>query len=55
VAHETNTFFDYFKRSFYRNETKDADSLRRDLRDLRPRDMIDLQSFTWVQGSDQYT
>lgn len=29
-------------------------TLRRDLRDLRPRDMIDLQSFIWVQGSDEY-
>ena len=28
--------------------------VRRDLRDLRPRDMIDLQSFMWVQGSDEY-
>jgi hypothetical protein len=28
--------------------------LRRDLRDLRPRDMIDLQSFMWVQGSEEY-
>jgi hypothetical protein len=28
--------------------------VRRDLRDLRPRDMIDLQSFIWVQGSDEY-
>jgi hypothetical protein len=27
---------------------------RRDLRDLKPRDMIDLQSFIWVQGSDEY-
>ncbi|HKP02936.1 MAG TPA: hypothetical protein VJU77_06170 [Chthoniobacterales bacterium] len=31
-----------------------AETIRRDLRDLRPRDMIDLQSFTWVQGSDEY-
>lgn len=31
-----------------------ADVVRRDLRDLRPRDMIDLQSFIWVQGSDEY-
>ena len=31
-----------------------ARTLRRDLRDLRPRDMIDLQSFMWVQGSDEY-
>lgn len=29
-------------------------SVRRDLRDLNPRDMIDLQSFLWVQGSDEY-
>jgi hypothetical protein len=28
--------------------------LRHDLRDLRPRDMIDIQSFMWVQGSDEY-
>jgi hypothetical protein len=28
--------------------------IRRDLRDLRPRDMIDIQSFLWVQGSDEY-
>jgi hypothetical protein len=31
-----------------------ADRVRRDLRDLRPRDKIDLQSFIWVQGSDEY-
>ncbi|HEX8073193.1 MAG TPA: hypothetical protein VF546_24820 [Pyrinomonadaceae bacterium] len=31
-----------------------AANVRRDLRDLRPRDMIDLQSFMWVQGSDEY-
>ena len=31
-----------------------ADVIRRDQRDLRPRDMIDLQSFIWVQGSDEY-
>jgi hypothetical protein len=28
--------------------------VRRDVRDLRPRDMIDIQSFIWVQGSDEY-
>jgi hypothetical protein len=28
--------------------------VRHDLRDLRPRDMIDIQSFLWVQGSDEY-
>jgi hypothetical protein len=31
-----------------------ASKLRRDLSDLKPRDMIDLQSFIWVQGSDEY-
>ena len=31
-----------------------AAAVRRDLRDLRPRDMIDVQSFLWVQGSDEY-
>jgi hypothetical protein len=31
-----------------------ARRVRRDLRDLRPRDMIDIQSFIWVQGSDEY-
>jgi hypothetical protein len=28
--------------------------VRRDLRDLRPRDQIDAQSFVWVQGSSEY-
>jgi hypothetical protein len=31
-----------------------AARVRSDLRDLSPRDMIDLQSFLWVQGSDEY-
>jgi hypothetical protein len=31
-----------------------AETVRRDLKDLKPRDMIDLQSFIWVQGSDEY-
>ncbi len=31
-----------------------AEVIRRDQRDLKPRDMIDLQSFIWVQGSDEY-
>jgi hypothetical protein len=29
-----------------------AATVRRDSRDLRPRDMIDIQSFLWVQGSE---
>jgi hypothetical protein len=31
-----------------------AAAVRRDLGDLKPRDMIDIQSFIWVQGSDEY-
>jgi len=32
-----------------------ARSVRADIRDLHPRDMIDLQSYVWVQGSDEYS
>ena len=31
-----------------------AARVRADQRDLEPQDMIDLQSFIWVQGSDEY-
>jgi hypothetical protein len=31
-----------------------AEQVRKDQRSLKPRDMIDLQSFIWVQGSDEY-
>jgi hypothetical protein len=31
-----------------------AERVRADQRNLGPRDMIDLQSFIWVQGSDEY-
>jgi hypothetical protein len=31
-----------------------AKTIRADLHDLQPRDMIDLQSFIWVQGSSEY-
>lgn len=31
-----------------------AETIRRDLADLKPRDMIDVQSFIWVLGSDEY-
>lgn len=51
--------FDFVYRSRPRWETyasllQFADLIRNDLRDLRPRDMIDIQSFIWVQGSDEY-
>jgi len=38
----------------YRSLLGFAASIRRDQRTLRPRDMIDIQSFMWVQGSDEY-
>jgi hypothetical protein len=31
-----------------------AKQVKAELADLRPRDMIDIQSFLWVQGSDEY-
>jgi hypothetical protein len=38
----------------YASLLKFAEEVRRDQGDLRPRDMIDIQSFIWVQGSDEY-
>ncbi len=49
--------FDYRSRpgaGTYRSALAFAAEVRRDLRDLGPRDMIDIQSFLWVQGSDEY-
>jgi hypothetical protein len=49
--------FEYHSRpnwSTYASLLKFADTVRNDLSDLRPRDMIDIQSFIWVQGSDEY-
>lgn len=38
----------------YENLRGFAARVRADLRDLKPRDLIDIQSFLWVQGSDEY-
>jgi hypothetical protein len=38
----------------YESLLRFAQAVQRDTRDLGPRDMIDLQSFIWVQGSDEY-
>ena len=49
--------FDYASRpnwATYQSVLAFAERVRHDQRDLRPRDMIDLQSFIWVQGSDEY-
>ena len=31
-----------------------SEQVRKDTKDLKPRDMIDLQGFIWVMGSDEY-
>ena len=38
----------------YANLLEFADVVRDDLGEMKPRDMIDIQSFLWVQGSDEY-
>jgi hypothetical protein len=38
----------------YSNLLGFVEVVRRDLKDLKPRDLIDIQSFIWVQGSDEY-
>jgi hypothetical protein len=38
----------------YRRLLQLAALVRSDQRDLHPRDMIDVQSFLWVQGADEY-
>jgi len=38
----------------YQSLLEFAEVVRRDQKDLGPRDMIDIQSFLWVQGSDEY-
>ncbi len=38
----------------YGNLIEFAAIIRNDLKDLKPRDMIDIQSFIWIQGSDEY-
>jgi hypothetical protein len=49
--------FDYVSRpnwATYESLLRFADRVAGDNADLRPRDMIDLQSFIWVQGSGEY-
>jgi hypothetical protein len=38
----------------YRNLLTLVRKVRNDISDMRPRDMIDMHSFLWVQGSDEY-
>jgi hypothetical protein len=49
--------FDYRSRpnwETYRNMLDFAEQVRKDTDHLQPRDHIDLQSFIWVMGSDEY-
>jgi hypothetical protein len=39
----------------YANYLALAEATRRALADMRPRDMIDIQSFLWVQGAEEYS
>ena len=57
AARQYGVDFDYRSRpnwATYRSLLDFAEAVRRDQRDLGPRDMIDLQGFIWVQGSDEY-
>jgi hypothetical protein len=57
AADEYGFAFEYRSRpnwETYKDLLTFARTVSRDLRDLRPRDMIDIQSFLWVQGSDEY-
>ena len=49
--------FDYVSRpnwATYKAYLDLAATVRHEIREMRPRDMIDIQSFLWVQGSDEY-
>jgi hypothetical protein len=57
AAREYGFDFEYRSRpnwETYSNLLEFADVVGSDLSDLRPRDLIDIQSFLWVQGSDEY-
>jgi hypothetical protein len=57
AAREYGFEFEYKSRpswETYQNLLEFAAIVGGDLRDMGPRDMIDIQSFMWVQGSDEY-
>jgi hypothetical protein len=57
AAEAMDLAFDYQSRPNWRTYASGlslAKLLKRELRDLGPRDMIDIQSFLWVQGSEEY-
>jgi hypothetical protein len=57
AAREYGYEFEYRSRpnwDTYASLLEFARTVERDVKDLKPRDMIDIQSFLWVQGSDEY-
>jgi hypothetical protein len=57
AAREYGFDFEYKSRpswDIYKNLLEFAETIRRDQSDLQPKDMIDLQSFIWVIGSEEY-
>jgi hypothetical protein len=57
AAREYDFDFQYLSRpnwTTYAGLLEFSKVVERDVRDLRPRDKIDIQSFIWVQGSDEY-
>lgn len=57
AAAEYGFIFEYESRpnsETYNNLLEFAEVARRDLKDMKPRDLIDIQSFIWVQGSEEY-
>jgi hypothetical protein len=57
AAAEYGFAFEYRSRpnwETYSNLLEFAEVVAGDLTDMKPRDMIDIQSFLWVQGSDEY-
>ena len=57
AAQEYGYSFDYSSKpnwKTYSDLLKFAATIRKDVGDLSPRDLIDIQSFIWVLGSDEY-
>ena len=57
AARAYNFEFAYTSRpswALYQQVMEFCATIRRDVADLRPRDLIDIQSFMWVQGSSEY-
>ncbi|MDB5228943.1 MAG: hypothetical protein JWN78_3136 [Bacteroidota bacterium] len=57
AAHKYGYDFNYKSKpnwETYKSMLEFAEKIRKDVKHLKPRDMIDVQSYMWVQGSDEY-